>query len=262
MVDLDIRIEKRQEQDFKREHSQLDSLITAGIKVSRLRTREGRIFNICILNKQFLSEVIYISLQTMPIIQLSSLLLMSTSSLYFVLYCGFYKKIFDGRTTLLSILATESSVFFLIVLGLYKQVTDNSYSNSPSEYIQFSMIIMLFLSTVIGLLEFVIDIFVLVYKALRRMVIARRLSFARKARESLAKKLANHIDFQKPGSSKNEVQITQLMKPSKPRISRVKISEEPKYRIINFKSPQARAESGSINVRTAILRSNQFRRPA
>ena len=101
-----------------------DRFYGSGIKLYKLRSKEGRYFNTISLIKLFVFEPIFINFQLFPTTQI--LLIFTIQVVYFCFFmrCAFVSRIFESKVQTAALLLNETAVTLFLAIGLLMNSVD------------------------------------------------------------------------------------------------------------------------------------------
>jgi hypothetical protein len=131
-----------------------------GILLHKLRTStHARYFNALSLLKILTFEPLLVSLQMLPGMQISLLLLIQASYVGWLAFCGFKEKIFVSKAVFLATLICDTSILFFLLLGLVFHLSGGvkSWPTSTSTPLQFTGVALLLFSCLFGMVDLVVS---------------------------------------------------------------------------------------------------------
>ena len=139
-----------------------------GITLHKLRlTDHARYFNTFSMIKMFMFEPVYVTLQMMPLFQITLLTGIQLVFTLWIAYCGFSKKIFDSKISFFSNLIAESAVLAFLIIGFSFVVKGGvkKFDTNTSSAMQMVAVLFILISCIVGLVDLVATIIQLIKKS-------------------------------------------------------------------------------------------------
>lgn len=136
-------------------------MMIEGLKLEHLGSKSGFIFlRFYQIIRTIIFELAISSLQMLPKLQVSVILLVQTLFLVFTIYCVFYKKCFEGLLWPAVFIVDEFSIWlFLVVVALLEFFQRNSFSVDFWMRLQIICICLIVISTVANMVVMTINFF-------------------------------------------------------------------------------------------------------
>jgi hypothetical protein len=157
-----------------------------GIHLHKLRTSpHARYFNTVALLKNLLFEPVLVSLQMLPMMQVTLLLSIQLAFICWLALCGFKEKIFVSTVIFIATLVSEMAILVFLFLGLVFQASQGvkSMMTPRSIPLQFVGVALLLLATVLGMVDLLVTTFYQIRRALAKRKVNKYLVELRKKKD-------------------------------------------------------------------------------